>query len=152
TNEEKRKQRTVTGANISISDLLVGDVIVVDGMASPVVTVIGGIFTWKNGRTVSASSGVTSVKLSKYKNTDFLMSCDACKGTGQTSYIYQKPPEQVSFTRYVPKTFVGDFYIWKTTETVTTTYTKTFPSETRYASCTKCNASGQSKNITELKE
>ncbi|MFZ1452194.1 MAG: hypothetical protein WAT20_05790, partial [Ferruginibacter sp.] len=137
TNEEKRKQRTVTGANISISDLLVGDVIVVDGMASPVVSVIGRIFTLKNGRTVSASSGVNSVKLSKYKNTDFLISCDVCKGTGQVSYSYQRQPEQVSFTRYVPKTIVGDFYIWKTTETVTTTYTKTFPSETRYASCTK---------------
>lgn len=152
TDEEKRKQRTVTGGNISISDLVISDVIVVDGMASPVVSVLGGIFTLKNGRTVSASSGVNSVKLSKYKNNDFLISCDVCKGTGQASYSYQRLPEQVSFTRYVPKTVVGDFYIWKTTEAVTTTYTKTYPPETRQKDCTKCAASGHTKNIKEIKE
>ncbi len=152
TDEEKRKQRVVTSGNISISDLLVGDVVVVDGMASPVVSVLGGIFTLKNGRTVSASSGVNNVKLSKYKNSDFLISCDVCKGTGQASYIYQKPPEQVSFTRYVPKTIVGDFYIWKTTEAITTTYNKTFSPETRYRNCSVCNGSGHSKNVKEIKE
>jgi len=53
---------------------------------------------------------------------------------------------------YVTETIVGDFTILKHPVLQKTSYMKTFPPVNRVESCTKCNASGFTKNLTEIKE
>lgn len=151
TAEEKRKQRVVTNGSISISDLLIGDVVVIKGMASPVVNNTAGIFYLKNGKQVSSLSA-NKVQLSKHKETDFISNCTICSGTGQQSYTYQRPPEVVSYTRYTPRTIVGDYTIYTYQEAQITSYTKNYPPEQRVRTCDSCKGTGKLKDLKEMPE
>ncbi len=149
--EEKRRQRANNNGLISISDLTIGDIIVLGGMASPVVSETGGLFYLKNDKKVSPASA-NQVQLSKHVSSEFHQSCQQCKGGGQTTYEYQRPPEQVELVRHSYQTEVLDYTIVRKTITHTSTYTKTFPPEKRVKTCDACQGKGYSQDLAELVE
>ncbi len=151
TDAEKRKQRIVTNGRISISDLVVGDVIVVNGKASPVVSVIASVFTMKNGKTISSLT-VNEVRLSKYRDLDFHQACSVCSGHGHEEYIYTRPPEQVEEFYYVNETVVGDYTVLTHPVLQKRTVTKTYRPEKRVLTCPSCNGSGATLDVKELSE
>lgn len=151
TEAEKRKQRTVTNGFISITDLTVGDIVVLNGMASPVVSAAATVFFLKNKKSVSAQSAL-QVQLSKHKESAFYVVCTKCNGTSQETYMYQRPPAEVQtvFTRY--ETEVLDYTVWRKTITETKTYTKTFAPEKRVRICSLCNGKGSTHDVNEIAE
>jgi len=151
TMEEKKRQRVVTNGMISISDLTVSDIVVLNGMASPIVTEGAGIFELKNGKKVSSLTG-NQVQLSRHPASDFHQACKECKGSGQMTYSYQPPPQQVEVVNYSYSTEVLDYTAWRKTTKTTTTYTKTFPVEQRKKNCDACQGKGHSMDVTEIVE
>lgn len=149
TEAERKKQRVITNGMVKLYDLVIGDIVVVDGIASPVINKSHGFIYLKNNRSLM---GVTEVKLSKYKLSDFDAACHVCSGTGTTSHTYQRKPEQVTEFFYRTEKVVGDFAILTHQVLDKRTFTKSYPPETRTQSCYTCNASGYLKNIKELKE
>ncbi len=149
TEAERKKQRVITNGMVKIHDLVVGDVVVVDGMASPVINKSHGFVYLKNNRSIA---NLSEVKLSKYKLSDFDQDCKACGGTGSTSHTYQRKPEQVIEYFYRTEKVVGDFAILTHQVLDKRTVTKTYPPQTRTQSCYSCNATGYLKNIKELRE
>jgi hypothetical protein len=151
TNAEKRISRKITNNIISKSDLLIDDVIVQDGMASPVVKEIAGVFYLKNGKLVNYRTNYT-VQLSKYPLSEFSTTCSVCSGSCTEAYIYQRPPEIVNSPRLEIETKAYDYTIWTTTKIVNHSYTKSFAPEKRTRLCTACNGKGKTKDILELPE
>lgn len=150
--EETRKQRTVSNGFVDPKDLTIGDVVVVNGMASPVVSLSGSIYyKLKNNTTITVMSG-TRVQLSKYKASAFFQTCNKCKGSGMESFTYQRPPSEkkIVSTRY--ETEVLDFTTWRKTITETKTYTQNYPPEQRSRPCSECNAKGTTHDVKELAE
>lgn len=149
--EETRRQRKVENNFISISDLTVGDIVVVNGMASPVVGKTASVFNLKNGKSVSSVSAV-QVQLSKHSIGEFSKSCDVCHGTAEISYTYQRPPEDVVLERYEFETEVLDYTIVKKTVKVSSTYKKTFPPQLRTRACDACSGKGLTLDVAEIPE
>ena len=117
--EETRKQRTIVNGFIDTKDLTIGDVVVVKGMASPVISVSGSIYyKLKNNTTITVLSG-SKIQLSKHKAAEFVHTCNKCKGSGMESFTYQRPPTEkvIVNTRY--ETEVLDFTAWRKTITET---------------------------------
>lgn len=149
TEAERKKQRMITNGMVKIHDLVVGDVVVVDGMASPVINKSYGFVYLKNNRSVA---NLSEIKLSKYTLSDFDQDCKMCNGRGSTSHTYQRKPEQVTEFFYRTEKVVGDFTILTHQVLDKRTVTKSFAPELRSQSCYTCNATGYVKNIKELKE
>lgn len=149
--EEKRRQRNVVNGKISISDLTIGDIIVLEDMASPVDSFMAGAYYLRNKKRVSALQ-TNTVQLSKHALSVFQQTCNECKGTGQISYTYQRADEQV--TGYVTRTetVVMDYTIWRKTVSDPITYTKKYPPEKRVRNCEKCNGTTYSIFLKEIKE
>jgi hypothetical protein len=150
--EETRKQRTIVNGFIDTKDLTIGDVVVVKGMASPVISVSGSIYyKLKNNTTITVLSG-SKIQLSKHKAAEFVNTCNKCKGSGMESFTYQRPPTEkvIVNTRY--ETEVLDFTAWRKTITETKTYIQTYPTEQRSRPCTECNAKGTTYDLTEIAE
>ncbi|MDP3393001.1 hypothetical protein [Sediminibacterium sp.] len=149
---ETRKQRIVTNGFIDSKDLTIGDVVVVNGMASLVMSVSGSIyFKLKNNTTITMLSG-SKVQLSKHNSSAFIQTCNKCKGSGMESFTYQRPPTEkvIVNTRY--ETEVLDYTTWRKTITETKTYIQTYPTEQRSRPCTECNAKGTSHDVNEIVE
>lgn len=149
---ETRKQRIITNAFIDSKDLTIGDVVVVNGMASPVVSVSGSIYyKLKNNITITILSG-SKVQLSKHKSSDFIQTCNKCKGSGMENYTYQRPPTEkvIVNTRY--ETEVLEYTTWRKTITETKTYIQTYATEQRSRPCTECNAKGTTHDVNEIVE
>jgi hypothetical protein len=151
TDAEKRKQRAVTNGEISISDVVVGDIIVVNGIASPVVSMMASVFTLKNGKSVSSLT-VSGVRLSKYTEIDFHQACPVCSGRGHEEYTYTRPPETVEEYYYVNETIVGDYTILTHPILQTRTVTKTYRPEKRISTCAACQGAGAALDVKELAE
>ncbi|MBK8521107.1 MAG: hypothetical protein WAT20_16360 [Ferruginibacter sp.] len=149
TEAERKKQRVIINGMVKIHDLVVGDVVVVEGMASPVINKSHGFVYLKNNRSLI---GIADIKLSKYNLSDFDKPCNMCGGTGSTSHIYQRKPEQVTEFFYRTEKIVGDFAILTHQVLDKRTVTKYYLPETRTQSCYTCNATGYLKNINELRE
>jgi hypothetical protein len=149
--EEKRRQRLVSNGFISISDLTIGDIIVLNGLANPVVSNTGGVFFLKNKKIVSPQT-TNQVQLSKHKSSEFYVSCKLCNGSCQESYMYQRPPQEVQMVSTTYETEVLDFTAWRKTTTETKTYIKTFALEKRVRVCSVCNGKGSSFDVDELTE
>ncbi len=151
TKEERVKQRKVTNGRINISDLVIGDVVVINGIASPVIKEIGGLFYLKNEKYFSSVS-MPAVQLSKYSLKDFDFKCQQCLGSGSESYTYQQPPEQIVESHYRKETIVGDYTVITRPVLEKVIVTKTFSPVKRIRNCSGCNGTGVLKNIAELKE
>ncbi|MBN8663418.1 MAG: hypothetical protein J0L83_02520 [Chitinophagales bacterium] len=151
TPEERRKNRKVIDGQISFSDLLIGDVVLENGIASPVEKVIGGLYYLKNGKYVSGYS-TDKVRLSKHSLSEFAVLCTVCKGSARETYMYQRSPELVRMPRLVTETVVMDYTIWKKTSTVYDEYTKTYAPEKRTRQCAACNGMGKTKDVKEMVE
>lgn len=151
TPEERRKNRQVIDGQITFADLFIGDVVVVNGIASPVEKVIGGLYYLKNGKYVSGLS-TDKVRLSKHSLSEFTALCTVCKGSASETYTYQRSPELVRTPRLVTETVVMDYTIWKKTSTVYDEYTKTYAPEKRTRQCTACNGMGKTRDVKEMVE
>jgi hypothetical protein len=151
TTEERRKNRQVVDGQIPFADLFIGDVVVVNGIASPVEKIIGGLYYLKNGKYVSGLS-TDKVRLSKHTLSEFDAVCNVCKGSASETYMYQRKPELVRSPRLVTETVVMEFTVWKKTSTVYDEYTKTYAPEKRIRSCSACNGMGKIKNVKEMAE
>lgn len=149
TDADRKRQRVVTNGMVKIYDLVPGDVVVVDGMASPVISKSNGYVYLKNNK---ALIGQSEVQLSKYKPSDFEQVCNFCKGTGSTSHTYQRKPEQVTEFFYRTEKIVGDFAILTHQVLDKHTITRHYQPETRTQTCFTCSATGYLKNLKELKE
>ena len=150
--EETRKQRTITNGFVDTKDLTIGDVVVVNGIASPVVSVSGSIyFKLKNNSTIAVVSG-SKTQLSKHGLNEFTNTCNRCKGSGIESFNFQRAPTErvVVSTRF--ETEVLEFTAWRKTITETKTYTQTYPPEKRNRPCSECNAKGITRDLNEITE
>lgn len=152
TNEDIKKQRTVTNGNIAFRDVVPGDVVVLDGLASLVVDNKYMRINLADGRYIVDNFQNQPIRLSRHKAEAFEHSCNTCNGKAFTTITYTPPPQEVVLTRYRPETIVGDFTIYTHYVTETTRYTKTFGPVTRKEFCSKCNGTGREKITTQLKE
>lgn len=152
TTEETRKQRMVTNGFIDTKDLTIGDVVVVNGMASPVISLSGSIYyKLKNNTTITILSG-SKVQLSKHKVSEFVHTCNKCKGSGMESFTYQRPPTEKKIINIRYETQVLEYTTWKKTITETTTYTQTYATEQRSRPCTECIGKGITHDVNEIVE
>lgn len=143
-----KRQRTIVNGVVKKSDIVVGDIIVLNGFASPVILKSNGVIHLKNKKYFSDQQAT----ISKYQISDFEQTCKFCNGRGSNTYTYQRKPEQVTEFFYRTEKVVGDFTILTHQVLDKMTYTKSFAPETRTNSCAICNGSGYTKNINELKE
>jgi len=146
------RQRIVTNGMAAFSDVVIGDVVVLNGLASPVVDNKYMRLTLLDGRYIDQSFQNNTVQLSKHKPHEFEHTCTKCNGKSFTTTTYTPPPQQVTSTYYIKETVVGDFTIWTRHVPVTTTYTKTFAPVTRQEFCTVCNGMGKQTIAKQLKE
>lgn len=152
TNEDIKKQRIVTNGSVAFKDVIPGDVVVVNGLASLVVENKFMRITLLDGRYIADNYQNQPVQLSRHKPEDFEHSCNTCKGKAFNTVTYTPPPQEVTATYYQKETIVGDYTIYTHYVPVTTRYTKTFSPVTRKDLCKTCNGTGREKITVQLKE
>ncbi len=152
TNEDIKKQRKITNGRIAFNDVVPGDVVVLDGLASLVLENKYMRINLLDGRYISDNFQNQFVQLSRHKPEIFERSCNSCNGKAFTTSTYTPAPQEVTSTFYQKRTTVTDFSVWTHYEPVTTRYTKTFSPVTRKEFCKTCNGTGREKLAAQLKE
>lgn len=151
--EDIIRQRVVTDGKINFNEVVVGDVVVVDGLASPVES-IGNLGSLKlqDGRTIQESYLVKQIQLSRHLLSEFTGKCTYCNGTPAKTIMYTPPPREVEVVSYRTEVVVGDYTVLTMRIPQTTRYIKTYAPEARTEYCQHCNFTGIQKITNQLKE
>lgn len=151
TREDIRKYRVIKDGKLNFDDVLVGDIIVIDGWASPVKSIENqGALMLQDGRSITKSSSL--IQLSKHEFYEFNGLCSYCRGEPVKMVKYTPPPTLVTGTTYRTEIYVGDYHVFTTQVPTTTTALKTYLPITRKDYCAFCNASGKRVIADRLKE
>ena len=152
TDAEKLRQRTVINGSVKFSDLVVGDVIVLDGLASVIESISANAFDLLDQRRVSNSLCTNMIRLSSHKVNEFKRTCTQCNGNPIKKYMYTAPPQEVSYTYYKSETIISEYSIQTLRFPQTGTYTKKFEPVERTSYCNQCNTTGTEIIQRQIKE
>lgn len=142
TDADIKRQRKIVNGTVKFNELIVGDVVVLDGMASVVESVSTYTVELLDKRKITEAVGSNPVRLSIHKLEEFKRTCSLCKGKPIQKYMYTAPPEEVTYTYYKTETIKSDYAIQTLRFPQTGTYTKQFEPVERTKYCNQCNTSG----------
>lgn len=152
TDAEKQKQRKVINGSVKFSDLVVGDVVIIDGLASVVESISSYAIDLLDKRHITNGFSTAMIQLSSHKLNEFKRTCSLCNGTPIKKYMYTAPPHEVSYTYYKTETIISEYSTQTLRFPQTGTYTKKFEPVERTSYCNQCNTTGTEILKRQIKE
>lgn len=139
--------RNIINSRVDCRDLRYHDIVVVDHLASPVesftqnnINIPDGVILL-DGRHITFDAHPT-VELSSLGIDRFITKCPSCFGSGETNFLHQDPPKEVTYRGYETRTSVGDYYEYTYTVPVEHTYMVQSPGYYLKEQCYNCHGSG----------
>ena len=152
TDADKKRQRKMVNGSVKFDEIVVGDVVVIEGLASVVEKATTSAIDLLDQRRITNNMGSTMIQLSSHKLNEFKRTCSLCNGIPIKKYMYTAPPQEVSYTYYKTETIISEYSTQTLRFPQTGTYTKKFEPVERTSYCNQCNTTGTEILKRQIKE